>query len=84
MFPIPWQRYSKRIQDYDYSKKGLYFVTINCAKRQLLFGTIDKGMMKLNDFGEIAYQEWLKTPSISPNSSLGAFMIMPDHIHGII
>jgi len=40
--------------------------------------------MKLNEFGTIAYNEWMKTPKLRPQIELGAFIIMPNHIHGII
>ena len=84
MLPIQWQRHSKRLQEYDYSQQGLYFVTINCKDRQPLFGGLVDDQVILNDFGEIAYKAWNSTPAIRPNISLGAFVIMPDHIHGII
>jgi REP element-mobilizing transposase RayT len=49
-----------------------------------LFGEVVDGTMVLNDFGNIAHQEWMRTPSVRPNTDLGAFIIMPDHVHGII
>lgn len=52
--------------------------------RLCLFGDVVNGEMVLNEFGIIAYNEWLKTPVIRPNVELGEFIIMPNHMHGII
>lgn len=84
MLPIQWQRHSKRLQKYDYSQAGSYFITINCKGGKKMFGAVENGNTILNDFGEIAQNAWMNTPSLRPNVSLGAFVIMPDHIHGII
>jgi putative transposase len=83
-------RKSIRLKGYDYSQAGLYFITICCQDRACLFGEIIVGAnairpeMKLNKYGEIAYNEWMKTPEIRNNVQLGEFVIMPNHIHGII
>ncbi|WP_198513488.1 transposase [Confluentibacter lentus] len=83
-------RRSIRLKGYDYSQAGLYFITICCQDRACLFGEIVVGTngirpeMKLNKYGEIAHNEWMKTPEIRNNVQLGEFVIMPNHIHGII
>lgn len=77
-------RKSIRLKEYDYSQPGLYFITICCQDRICHFGHIDNGKMILNEFGTITYNEWLKTPELRPNVELGEFVIMPNHIHGII
>jgi putative transposase len=77
-------RQSIRLKGYDYSQEGLYFITICCQNRLHLFGEIIEGKMQLNDFGKIVAEEWLKTPEIRKNISLGNFIIMPNHMHGII
>lgn len=77
-------RRSIRLKGYDYSKEGLYFITIVCQNYHHLFGKIQNGIMCINIFGNIAYQEWIKTPLIRPNISLHAFIVMPNHIHGIL
>jgi len=77
-------RRSTRLKGYNYSRAGSYFVTLNCHNKIELFGEIKEGQMILNEFGVIAYQEWVHTPGIRPNINLGSFMIMPDHLHGII
>lgn len=77
-------RRSIRLKGYDYSLEGLYFITICCQNRICRFGTIENGKMTLNEFGIIAHNEWVNTPKIRPNVELGEFIIMPNHIHGII
>ena len=82
-------RRSIRLKGYDYSQAGLYFITICCQDRACLFGKIVNGEIVngeivLNAYGIIVYNEWLKTPEIRPNVELGEFIIMPNHMHGII
>jgi REP element-mobilizing transposase RayT len=73
-----------RLKGYDYSQAGMYFVTICVQNRQCLFGKISDSSMVLNDAGKIAYDEWMKTPDLRSNVQLGAFVVMPNHVHGII
>ncbi len=77
-------RQSIRLKKYDYSQKGAYFITITTQDRIKLFGTIQDQKMILNEFGKILEREWLNTPILRPNISLGEFIIMPDHMHMII
>lgn len=77
-------RRSIRLKNYDYAGKGLYFITLCTAQRKNLFGQIINGELFLNPLGEIAKEEWAKTPEIRDNISLGEFIIMPNHMHGII
>ena len=77
-------RRSTRLKGYDYSQAGAYFITICTKDRQHLFGEITGGEMILNEMGQIAYSEWLNTPKLRPNISLDVFVIMPNHMHGII
>jgi putative transposase len=77
-------RRSIRLKGYDYAQAGLYFITICCQDRAFLFGEVVNGEMKLNAFGEIAWQEWLATEKIRDNAVLHEFIVMPNHIHGII
>jgi len=76
-------RRSIRLKGYDYSQAGLYFVTICCEDGLWRFGKIENGKMILNDFGQIALQEWQKLPERYPNIILDAFQIMPNHVHFI-
>lgn len=77
-------RRSIRLKNYDYAGKGLYFITLCTAQRKNIFGRIINGELFLNPLGEIAKEEWAKTPEIRDNTSLGEFIIMPNHMHGII
>jgi len=77
-------RKSIRLKGHDYTSVGRYFVTIVTRDRLHLFGKIVGGEMVLNKFGEIAAEEWKNTIQLRDNLSLGAFMIMPDHIHFVI
>lgn len=82
-FNLP-NRKSIRLQSYDYSSEGAYFITIVTQDRITLFGKIIDGKMLLNQAGKIAEEEWLNTLLVRPNISLGEFIIMPDHIHMIL
>ena len=82
--PIKHHRRSIRLKGYDYAQAGLYFITICTQNRVCLFGDVINGEMILNQYGQIAYNEWLKTPQIRNNVELGDFVIMPNHIHVII
>ena len=77
-------RHSIRIQGYDYANAGTYFVTICCYQRHHLFGEIDNGEMKINAIGQIVSAQWQKIPQHFPNAELDGFILMPDHLHGII
>ena len=77
-------RHSIRLQGYDYSQAGLYFITICCENMVCRFGTIEKEVMLLNDAGKIADECWLNIPIHFPNAILHPHIVMPNHIHGII
>ncbi|MFZ4545501.1 MAG: transposase [Saprospiraceae bacterium] len=82
--PKVHNRKSTRIQGYDYSLPGLYLITISCQNKQCLFGHIEKGKMILNNSGKMANASWLAIPEHYPNTILHTFVIMPNHVHGII
>ena len=75
---------SRRAQWWDYSREAAYFVTICTQKKALYFGNIVKQQMVLSPNGELAERLWKEIPSHFPNVSLGSYVIMPNHIHGII
>jgi putative transposase len=77
-------RKSIRLDNYDYSSEGFYFITICCFEKRCLFGDILNNEMVLNTFGKIAFDEWFKTESLRPNIKMHEFIVMPNHIHGII
>jgi len=77
-------RKSIRLKGYDYSQKGLYFITI-CTQHMIpLFGKIEKGKMILNEYGEIAAEEWEKSEEIRNEIELCEYIVMPNHFHGIV
>jgi hypothetical protein len=77
-------RRSIRLKNYDYASSGAYFVTIVTHQRQCLFGAIVDGAMRLNEWGAIAERCWMEIPQHYPHVILDAFVIMPNHVHGII
>jgi putative transposase len=84
-FTCHHNRRSVRLQGYDYSRPGAYFVTICIEHRdKRLFGDIKNGAMCLNELGTIVRDEWLTTARMRPNVEIDEYVIMPNHIHGII
>jgi putative transposase len=79
-----YHRRSIRLKGFDYSQNGYYFITTCTYQRQEIFGNISKHIMQLNPIGDIARNEWLKTPLLRKNVVLDEFVIMPNHVHGII
>jgi REP element-mobilizing transposase RayT len=77
-------RHSIRLQNYDYSQAGAYFVTVCAQDRKCLFGDIANGEMALNDYGLAVQDEWMKTAEIRSEIQLGEFVVMPNHFHGIL
>lgn len=77
---------STRLSSWDYGAAALYFVTICTHNRECWFGKIMDGKMSLSEIGIIAKSEWLKTFEIRPDMNLwmGEFVVMPNHVHGII
>lgn len=72
------------LKDYDYACEGAYFVTICTHDKRCLFGDVIDDEMQLNEAGRVVRNEWLITPQKRPNILLDEFIIMPNHIHGII
>ena len=82
--PQKHRRRSIRLKRYDYSQAGAYYVTIVAYQRECLFGEIVNGEMKLNQYGKIVQKWWNDIPKHFRNVELGVFIVMPNHIHGII
>ncbi len=78
------RRNSIRLHGYDYSSPGVYFVTMVTKDRLQIFGDIDDGKLDLSKIGKIARLEWERIPFHFPEIKTGEFVVMPDHIHGII
>ena len=79
-----YNRHSIRLPDYDYSQAGFYFVTVCAKDRECLFGEIECRRMKLNELGRFIKEEWLNIARRYDQILLDKFVVMPNHIHGII
>jgi len=77
-------RRSIRLMRYDYSQKGAYFVTVCTNGQRCLFGEVKDGEMESNEFGQIVQACWDKLPELYPQAEFDMFVVMPNHIHGIV
>ena len=75
---------STRLQDWDYGSNAAYFVTICTQNREHYFGEITNGIMQLSEIGYMANKYWSEIPKHFPFVELDEFVIMPNHVHGII
>ncbi len=78
------ERKKNRLQDFDYSEEEFYFVTLCIKDRENIFGNIKNKKMILNKWGKIAEKCWKDIPIHFQNVEFGTFIIMPNHVHGII
>ncbi len=79
-----YSRRSIRLKGYDYSQEGMYFVTICTQNKDHLLGCVRHGEMFLNRAGRMVKKWWYKLESKYPHVGLGSFVVMPNHIHGIV
>jgi putative transposase len=77
-------RRSIRLKGYDYATPGIYFLTICTKDRNDLFGEIISGQMSLNDLGNIIAEDWKAIPERISVVRIEEFVIMPNHLHGLI
>src|SRR5438067_10158847 len=77
-------RMTARLQGYDYARAGAYIVTICAEHRRCIFGEIVNDVMRMNEFGRVAGACWNEIPRHFPKVELDAFVVMPNHVHGII
>lgn len=82
--PAKHHRRSIRLKGHDYASEGAYFVTIVTQGRECLFGKIIDGEMILNEAGQMVVKWWNELSNKFPDVIAGAFVIMPNHFHGII
>ncbi|MBI2231162.1 MAG: hypothetical protein HYU46_18940 [Deltaproteobacteria bacterium] len=82
--PDKRHRRSIRLLGYDYAQAGAYFVTIVTKDRTCLFGEIVEGQMRLNDAGRSIQATWDELPNHYSSVECDAFVVMPNHFHGII
>jgi putative transposase len=77
-------RKNLRLPNFDYAQNGAYFITIVTEGRMCLFGEVVNGEMVLNEVGLIVQKAWDEIPNHFPNVTCDTYVIMPNHIHGII
>ena len=77
-------RRSIRLKGYDYSQPGAYFITVCTHNRKPVLGRIMDAKMELSDYGRIVSARWLNLPRHYSHLELNAFVVMPNHIHGIL
>ncbi|QUV81940.1 transposase [Chloracidobacterium sp. D] len=82
--PARHHRRSIRLQGYDYTRPGAYFVTIVTQGRACLFGEVVAGEMRMNDAGRMVQQVWDELALFYEGVQTDAFIVMPNHVHGII
>jgi REP element-mobilizing transposase RayT len=82
--PEKHHRHSIRLRGYDYTREGAYYFTICCHQRLCLLGEIKDGVMHLNLVGATVKAVWDSLPRHFPLIELDAFVVMPNHVHGII
>lgn len=82
--PDKHHRRSIRLKGYDYSSAGAYFITLCTFQRQCLFGRITDGTMQLNESGQIVAEEWRQSSIIRQEIEFDQWVIMPNHLHGIV
>jgi len=82
--PEKHHRRSIRLPDYNYAQSGAYFVTICTHQKQCWFGDIKQSKMQINQIGQIVMQEWLKSSEIRQEIELDEWVLMPNHLHGIV
>ncbi len=79
-----YRRESTRLQGWNYSDPGYYYVTICVNDRCPVLGHVKNGRMQLSKFGKIVAEEWRKIGSIYNNVKLDEWVVMPNHFHGIL
>src|SRR5580704_6709580 len=84
MFEEPPHRRSIRLKGRDYSWPGTYFVTICTAQRKSLLGRVEDGVMRENVLGRLVRAHWMQLPREFACIELDVFIVMPNHIHGMI
>ena len=77
-------RKSIRLRHHDYSSAGAYFITICVKDRVPILGCVTENGMRLSDIGHIADGRWREIPNRFRRATLDHFVVMPDHIHGIV
>lgn len=75
---------SNRRRGWNYANEGAYFITIVTANRECVFGDVVNGEIRYSQLGQIAYDEFMKSFEIRHELQIGAFCLMPNHLHAIL
>lgn len=78
------RRRSVRLKGWDYASRGAYFVTVCAHGRECAFGEVRSGRVALNEAGRVVESAWNDLPRHYPRAGLDAFVVMPNHVHGIL
>jgi putative transposase len=81
--PPTKRRRTIRVQGYDYTQAGAYFITICTRDRECLLGKVVNGLVQLNETGRLVESVWLQTATVRPDIELDAYVIMPNHFHAV-
>lgn len=81
---MPGNRKAIRLKNYDYTQQGAYYVTVCVHDRKCIFGDVQDDEMVLSDMGKIAEFTWMDLSRHNTNIKLDKFIVMPNHLHGII
>jgi REP element-mobilizing transposase RayT len=73
-----------RLSDFDYSQVGVYFVTVCSHERKCTFGRVESGAVELFPLGRIVRESWLEIPYHFARVELDTFVVMPNHLHGVL
>ncbi|MBC7748293.1 MAG: transposase [Methylotenera sp.] len=84
LFKNKYQTESNRLKNWDYSSEAIYFITLVAQNRECIFGTIDEGILILNNNGKIIETELLKSIAIREHWFFHNWVIMPNHIHLLV
>ena len=84
MFQQKYRIESARLKAWDYAGAGWYFITVCTRNRACLLGQVDVGDVRLSASGEIVAEEWQRTAAVRPQIVLDEWVVMPNHLHGII
>ena len=82
--PFKHHRRTIRLKGWDYASSGVYFVTILVKVSDVLFGDISNRAMDFNEIGQVAVECWKAIPVHFPGVNIDEYVVMPNHIHGII
>ena len=83
-FKGKYRNESIRLKNWDYGNDTAYFITVCTQNREHFLGEIENGIMKVSPAGAIAHVLWYKIKNHANNIELGEFVVMPNHIHGIL